>query len=206
VIDKPWNWNSETCQEWKEGAEQKGLKVVMPETVSNAWKAVANLREHPRISAFHAVSRKQVTLNVEWHDEATGLIVPVKCLLDLVPDPESDFGDTLADFKTTGFMRYREWCRRIHKDGLDFQAAFYVDAANAALSEPGDPSYKFEHHIQSSNAPWLATHRMMSPDFLTLGRNRYQGAFAEYCECLKTNTWRSYDCAMSEPESYMLNA
>lgn len=202
TIEKDWNWNSTHCIEWKEEQEAKGLKVVGPEEASNAHLAVKQFEYSDYLSKFHSVSRKQVQINVEWHDE-TGIVVPFKCLIDLLPDPQSDFGDTIADIKTTEFIKYRDWCRRIHIDGLNYQAAVYLDAVNAAT---GLNYIKFEHHIQKSSAPYLVTHRMLSDDFLIAGRVRYRRDLADYCQCLLTNKWRSYDSAISEPESWMLTA
>jgi hypothetical protein len=200
VIEK-WNWNSTTCEQWEEKVIAAGKRSTKAETVSHAQAAVKQFFAHPHLKAFHEVSRKQVQVNVEWHDEDTGIVVPFKCMLDLVPDPASEFGDTLADLKQTWLIRYRDWQRNVHREGLDVQAAVYLDAMNAAS---GLSYSHFEFHLQKSEQPWIATHRMLSPDFLLLGRNRYQDALKSYCRCVAENTWRGYDAAMIEPLPYMI--
>ncbi len=202
IEQKPWNWNANYCAEWREARFSEGKEVVKSGDISDAWEARKALFQNEHIAAFHEISKKQVLVNVEWNDADTGIIVPVKALLDIVPDPESEFGDTLADFKRTNDASYRKWARTVHSMGLHYQAAFYIDAINAAL---GSKYRNFEHHIQESFAPWESTHRLLAAEFITIGRNAYQADFKDYCRALKTGKFRGYDCAMVEPEAWMLS-
>lgn len=200
---KPWNWNANYCKEWREQEEAAGKIVVKSEHSSDAWTAVKRLTQEQHIADFLKASRRQVWVNVEWHDEETGLVVPVKCLLDLVPDPKSEFGDTLADLKTTCNASYRAWCKQVFNESWHTQAALYLDAYNIAT---GLKYRNFEHIISESFAPYEPTHRMLSSEFLQLGRHDYQEQLKDYCRCLKTGNFRGYDCAIAEPESWMLAA
>lgn len=199
--DKPWNWNATFCKEWKNAQEELGLAVVKSGHAADAWKAREALLRNGHIKAFHSVSRFQVQVNCRWEDPDTAIVVPVKCLLDIVPDPDSAFGDTLADYKRTNNAEYRAWARTVHNYGLAFQAAFYLDAINAAT---GLQYRSFEHWIQESVAPWECTHRMLSSEFITIGRNAYQTAFSHYCRALKTGCFPGYDSAIVEPEAWMV--
>lgn len=200
IIQKAWNWNAEFCKNFRTAEHAAGREVVKSSDHGDALKAREILFLNEHIAAFHSVSRKQVQVNAEWHDEETGIVVPIKCLLDLAPDPTSEFGNTLADFKRTQSAEYRAWTKTVRNFGLHYQAAFYIDAINAAA---GLAYRSFEHHIQESFEPWETTHRMLSDDFITLGRVAYIRDLKDYCRALKTGTFRGYDEAIVEPESWM---
>lgn len=199
--DKPWNWNANHCKAWRDEQEAAGFEVVKPSAASDAHAAKAVFYKNEHIAEFHAVSQKQVCVNVEWMDEETGLSIPIKCLLDLAPDPDSEFGDTLADLKRTNNAEYRAWCATVRKFQLHYQAAFYLDAINAAT---GLKYRNFEHHIQESFSPWETTHRMLSAEFVNLGRVAYMRDLQDYCRALKSGVFRGYDEAIVEPEAWML--
>lgn len=198
VEDKPWNWNADYCKEWR--ANQNGATVIKEDEASRAQLALHRLFEDDEIKALFAVSKKQVQVNVEWHDEPTGRVVPFKCLIDLMPDPTSEFGDMLADLKTTGNADYREWCRTIYREGYFYQAAVYLAAVNAATGL----DYKtFSHVIQESDEPFETTIRMMSAEFVTIGRNDFTNDMREYCRSLASKHFRGLDRQIAEPEAFM---
>ncbi len=201
IEEKPWNWNAKHCQSWREDQEEIGKTVIKSGDASEAWKAVQRLRDEPFILAFLMASQTQVWVNVEWQDEETGIIVPVKCLLDLAPDPKSEFGDTLGDLKTTANASYRAWCKQVHNEGWHVQAALYMDAYNVVT---GLKYRNFEHIISENFAPYEPTHRPLSAEFLTLGRSEYQRQLQQYCQCLKNKSWPGYDTAMTDLESWMI--
>ncbi len=144
-----------------------------------------------------------MALNVEWHDDDTGLIIPFKCLLDIVPDPKSDYGDTLFDLKTTDNAHGLKWPRQVFNFGLHYQAAVYLDAMNAAA---GAKYRNFGHIIQESEPPYEPTHRVLSAEFMDLGRIDYQLNLKRYAWSLKNNIWSGYDTAICDLESWMIAA
>lgn len=200
--EKPWNSNSTWCKDWIAEAEERGASWVKPKAAEEAWKAREILHSNPRLHAFHEGSKKQVQFNVVWEDPETGIVVPIKGLIDLLPDAKGEFGKMLADFKRTNNAEYRMWARTVHSFGLHYQAAFYLDAYNAAT---GEKRNQYEHHVQESVSPFETTHRELSFEFLTLGRTRYQSDLANYCRALKTGVWMGYDTAIVEPEVWMMN-
>lgn len=202
TVDKPWNWNATFCKEWRDEQTGKGLEVAKSDDASEAWKAKEAFFQNDHLRAFHEVSKKQAQVNVEWHDQS-GIVVPVKCLLDIVPDPSSQFGDTLADLKRTNCADYRSWAKTVHSYGLHYQGAFYLDAINAAT---GLNYRNFEHHIQESFSPYETTWRPLSVEFIKLGRDRYQYDLREYCRSLNEQKFHGYDNAVVDPEPYMIAA
>lgn len=199
-VKEPWNWNSKTCQEWRSNQEQAGKTIVKQSLLTDARRAVIRLGEDQEIATILTASDRQVQVNVEWHD-ATGIRVPVKCMLDLVPRPESTVGDTLWDFKTAESAEGRRWSRAVFAWQLHYQAALYSDAMNAAS---GLQYRRYGHVIQESSAPFEPTHRLLSEEFIAMGRIDYTSHLQHYCWCLSTGKWPGYDTTIVEPEAWML--
>jgi len=186
---KAWNLNSNWCKEWI--AQQEGKEVIKHKLFGPACDAVKVLQSDPEIKALRDCSQTQVMAVASYQDEETGIVVPLKILIDLVPDVNSKFGKSLADFKTTNCAAMRPWTKHVFDFGYDMQAAFYLDVWTA---NTGEDRLEFRHVVQESFAPYQTERRLLSAEFLEIGRNRYKTALQKYCQCLKTNTWPGYEC------------
>lgn len=198
--EKPFTAMSSTCQEWAEEQAQAGKTVIKAAVAAAALRAHHRLMEDEEICAILNASQKQVQINVDWHD-ATGIVVPVKCFIDLLPDPASHCGDTIYDLKQTRDAAPDRWKRQVFGDGLHYQAAMYLDAVNAAT---GLQYKRFGHVIQESEAPHEPIDRILSEEFIRLGRAQYRQDLMRYAWCLKNDTWPRYPNDLVEPELYMV--
>lgn len=187
--EKPWNGNSNVCKQWLEDHASK--TVISAADLANAGEAMGKLHSDETIHSYLDCSDKQVWLTGEWKDEATGLIVPVKALLDLVPRPESEFGKTLGDLKTTrngSLMAWQRWC---YQAGYHIQAGFYYDLYRTA--KPDEDRTTFCFILQENFSPWQTAKRMLNHEFLELGQFEYRRLLTNYCQCLKYGQWPGYD-------------
>jgi len=198
---KPWSNNSDTCAEWLEARRSEGKTPISSDLLEQARIANDRLMEDAEIRSILDGSRKQVAVYVDWHDKETGLIIPFKCLLDIVPTPESDHGDTIYDLKTTDDASGIKWPKTVFNHGLHYQSAVYLDAYNAAS---GLNYRNFGHVIQESEPPYEPTHRLLAQEFLDLGRSQYQANLSFYCWCIANNKFPGYDTAICELESWMI--
>lgn len=188
--EKPWTFLADYCKTWRAEQEAAGMKVTDPETASSAQTAIAALRKDPIVCDLWQASRKQVQVIVEWHDEGTGIVVPFKVLIDLLPDPGSKFGRGIFDFKTTTEAAPDRWQKKIAEQDHDYQAVVYLDAVNSAL---GTEYAFFGHIVQESAAPYEVARRVLTMAWLEYARKEYRRHLALYCRALKTNTWPGYD-------------
>jgi hypothetical protein len=90
-----------------------------------------------------------------------------------------------------------------------------MEAFNLATGEKRDC---FVHLIQESSRPYMTARRMLSVEFMELGRLEYKRQLERYCRCLKSNTWPDYDSEddlngmifdgfrIVEPDTYMIAA
>ena len=210
MIEKPWNRNATYCQEWEEA--QIGREIVKNERLASAKAAVKCLGDDLQIADLLRCSKRQVCIRAVYEDPETELRVPVQCLIDLEPAHEDKrFGMTLADFKTCENASVRSWENAVFNNGYDAQGAMYLDLHNAAT---GQGRTDFLHVVQESYAPWESARRILSSEFIEIGRMKYQEALRRYCQCLKTGNWPGYDeggrawngWRFIEPLPWMLNA
>jgi hypothetical protein len=185
---KPWNANSNWCKAWIE--EQEGAEIVSPGELDEAQLAVKRLRSDEIIASFLDDSDKQVWVAGLWKDEATGIIVPVKCLIDLVPRADTVFAKCLGDLKTTRNAALMPWQRWCYSAGYHIQAAF-----NNALycAATGEDRTDFCFIVQENYPPFQTGKRLLSQDFMALGLAAVSRALADYCQCLKAGKWPGYD-------------
>ena len=202
IVDKPWNGNETSCAEWLENQIKLGKTISTKEEVMEAQAAVARLQADEILNSFIEASDKQVWVVGSWIDEDTGIVVPVQCLIDLVPRKDTEFAKCLGDLKTTrnaGLRAWQSWCAQA---GYHVQAAFnldlYMSAVNPDRSEDGEDRNTFCFVVQENYPPFQTARRMMSDlqgvsTMIGLGRTFCTSALARYARCIKTGNWPSYD-------------
>lgn len=212
VTEKPWNRNATFCSEWESEQESKGMIVAKPDLCSEAHLAKSRIMADPLLSRFIKDSDTQVQVCVDWRDPDTGIVVPLKCLLDLVPKKGTHFANMLADLKTACSGAPHAWAKAIFSNGYHMQAALYLDAYNLVT---GEQRNVFGHVVQENFAPYEVARRILSDEYLQVGRDAYQQALSNYCQCLASNEWPGLDDAdgmgqiiggwrLVQPEAWMI--
>lgn len=207
---KPWTFAANFCKAWRE--KQGDRTILKAETAKELETAEKALYADEVATEFVLCSKRQVMVLAEYRDKETGLVVPVKALIDLVPDMNHErFGKCLADLKTTTCASPRVWSREVEKYKLHWQGALYLDAWTAAT---GEDRVDFRHVIVESDPPYQTGRRILSADFIAFGRLGYLGALKRYCQCLKSGEWPDYETqpamvidgwGVTELESWMIN-
>lgn len=190
----PWTWRSSICRDWRDTQEAKGYQVCSGEDLLDSKAAVKALLDHPDLGdqtrRLIEHSTHQVFVLAEYHDEATGIVVVVKCLTDIVPaveDPE--FGKSLFDLKTGRSAHPVAWKKAVFEGDLHVQAAINLDCHNAI---DGSDRCDFRHLIVENFRPWEPARRFITSEFLAMGRMKYISALRTYCECVANDHWPSY--------------
>ena len=197
-VERPWSNQSDTCRTWIDDQEKAGRVVVTQGELSDAQAAKNRLMADEQCRSFIETCEKQVWVTAEWHDERTGLVVPIKCLIDLVSKPDGLFPKALGDLKTTKNASVQSWARWAHTVGYDVQAAFntdlFVAASNREITE-------FCFVLSENSFPWEPGRRYMSQSLddpqdmgdIASGRRQYRKMLEDYCQCVKFNRWPGYD-------------
>jgi hypothetical protein len=184
-----WTNLSKTCRGWNEEQASAGREAIKGEHLENARAAANRLWNDEILCSFLTQSDKQVWLTGQWTDAATGLVIPVQCLIDVAPKPDSEFPSCLGDLKTTRSAAPFRWSRYSSERGYHVQAAFDLDLWNAATGEQRD-TWCF---LLSENfAPWQTGRVLLSQEKLGYGRMIYKGLLARYARCVASGVWPDY--------------
>lgn len=206
---KPWNWNATFCKQWRD--EREGYLIVKPGLFQQATQAVEILLADQQIAEVVRCSQKQVMVQGIYRDTDTSIEVPVRALIDLVPElTSSDHALSLIDLKTSNSAHPRAWTKHVYDYDLHTQAALYLDLWNTATGEQRD---EFRHILQESYSPFEIAKRFLSVEFIQMGRRKYVATLKRYCACLAENEFPGYDdspnilkvngWAAVSPESWM---
>ncbi len=206
---KPWNWNANYCKQFRDDVAP--AECIKHDDADALIVAKSALMANDEIAAYLACSQRQVMVTADWQDEATGIMIPVRILIDALPDDSiDDFRKTIGDLKSTISAQPDKWKRHLFDYDLYVQAALYIDVVNAIT---GEDRCDFRHIIQESRAPYETATRIVSQDFIDMGRTKYRTALTLYAQCLATNTWPSYDAnarekignwAIVSPDAWMI--
>jgi hypothetical protein len=187
-VAREWDGKAAHCKAWKLANVDK-IQIAEAKLLE-AEAAKAALMSDGIIASFIEASDKQRKVTAEWHDEATGLVVPVRCLIDLLPRSDTEFAKCAGDLKTSFTAAVQPFNRNVHKFAYHVQAALDLDLLVAATGEDRNTWCLV---VQESYAPWQTGKRMLSQDYIELGRVAYQKLLRLYCQCLKSGFWPGYD-------------
>ena len=197
---KPWHNGAKVCKEWQLDQIAKGLIITNDVAIAEARLATQRIIDDEILSGFIAASDRQVLVEGEWLDEKTGIVLPVRCLLDLAPRPDTEFATCLGDLKSSRSAAIQAFQRDVFKFGYHIQAAFDLDIFNAAT---GEQRGKWCIVVQENFQPFEIGRRMMvdvepgtqpeSGNMINLGRSQYRRILENYCWCLANEKWPSYD-------------
>lgn len=185
-----WNPRAEYCRNWRMEVEARNYTVLSREEMENVKSAHKRLMSEPIIRDFLSECDFQVLVQGEWTDEATEMVIPVRCLIDCVPHVNSEFGKSLGDLKTTTHGATARFTRDIDAFGYDLQAAFDLDLYCAAT---GEDRVSWHLLVQESFEPYETNPILLDQRFMELGRDKYRRALALYAKCVKSHVWPGYN-------------
>jgi hypothetical protein len=190
---KPFTMASKWCKDWR---DSQGDKIIIKSgMMEDASAAMTAIGENADASELIKISKKQVFVLGFWKDEATGLEIPVRTLLDMVPDKNHPvMGAWLSDLKTCRNGDPANWDRVVDDGGYDTQGALYTDIYKAAT---GEDRTDWIFLVVENIAPFHVVNPMpgLTAEFLAWGRLKYEYALTLYCRCLAKNDWPSYPIA-----------
>lgn len=185
--EKKWNFNATVCKEWRD--ERKGKVLVHSDDLVSARIALARIKENELCQSVLAGAGTQVLVTATYVDSETGLEIPVKALIDITPNANGEHRSILVDFKTARSAEIHAWTKSVFSFNYHTQGAFHLDLFVAAT---GEDRNTFCHIVQENVPPYQIELRMLSQEYLELGRNAYKSALAFYAQCLASKHWPGY--------------
>ncbi len=191
-LRKPWNGNSKWCKDWLAEQEKAGVSPIAKKKLDLAKSAVRRLEECELAQALRAGSATQRVCTWDYRDPETGIVVPLKCMIDIAPE-DAEF---LADFKTTTDPSLAAWRRIASRFRYDLQGAFYRWGFQESTGEDR-PAFGFV--VQGSDFPFpVAAYYLNDRDF-RIGEHGgstrwgyvrgFREILARYCRCLADDHW-----------------
>lgn len=188
---KDWAGQSNWCKAWMAEAEKSGKTITGLEERSEVFKAVDSLRAVDCYKELETEWYTQVWCEAEHTDQATGLTITAKVLLDILPSRENaTYGKCLADLKTCRRANLRTITREVFEFGYHVQAALSTDLYELASGEDR-PDWLLV--LVENEAPYHTEPSILAADYVELGRSYYMRQIARYCQCLKSGVWPPYE-------------
>ena len=189
---KEWTMRAKSCKEWVADKRAQGMMPIHSSVLEKAKLAVDVVRSNQDVMEILRISQKQVFVTGEWKDDKTGLIIPLRTLIDILPPADHMlYGKWMLDFKTARNGDPQKWARVCDDEGYDVQAALYMDLYMMAKKEE---RLDWVHIVQENTHPYhlITPLPEMTSEFIEWGRKKYQLALDYYCQCLAANNWPSY--------------
>ena len=192
TIEKDWDNNSTYCSDWRDRQTAAGKRIIKNVMLQSAKRAVKVMESNENAMELINCSKRQVMITGLYHDPETGLVIPVKCMLDLVPNVKHPrWGKTLADLKTSVTVNPPLLEKTIFNYGYDAQGELYRTLYMLATKEDR-PDWVIV--AQENKPPYEVADPLplLGTNFLDIGRSKIAFALKYYARCLHTNNFPSY--------------
>jgi hypothetical protein len=170
------NFRTKEAQQWKVEKEEAGITICNEDELVHALEAANLVRLHP-------VAGKILSAGCEFQVAVFGEIadIPAKALLDILPKSNSEWGDSIIDYKTTSAGLDDESIRRtIGQYKYHWQAAYYRTLFNSIST--GQCCDRFVFIFQDVTTLEVRVVELHS-DALALGVRAVGEAVKEYVKC-----------------------
>jgi len=205
----PWQPLCKEAKDWTKEVKKSGKRIVRRSDYNDAMQAVKILEDDPWISQMTNEAQFQVMAIATYVDKETGLRIPLKCLIDILPSPKSIYSSMIFDYKTARDASPDKWAKVVDDQKYDVQAAMCLDIYHAARPRE---RWGFGHIIQENTFPFQQARRALDT-YIAIGRIRMWEALKQYSKCLKENLWPSWDdvgagvingCGLTAPKEWLL--
>ena len=166
-------------KEWKASIGRK--KILTTGGKDDPWGAVQGMAESLRKLEWYSgtdaeyIKRNEVSIYFDWMD------VRCKARLDSVLVDEG----IILDLKTTDTIDPELFTKKVVSLGYDFQAAYYVKAAEEAFGKP----FRFIFAAVERRAPYSVDLFAVSDAMLEEGKRKCEAALRRLKRCQKDDDW-----------------
>lgn len=193
IIEKNWTKQSNTCKEWEEEKRKAGLEIITLRQRDEAAAAAAMIRKDKALVDLleycHTHECTQVCCTAEWVDDGTGVVVPVRILLDILIGIEE--GTPIAyDLKSSQEVSLLHMERSARNYHYDVQAWMYSEVVSALFETR--PVVPFGFICVRNSEPYLTATYRASEATLAQGKKKFLLAMKCYVECITTGVWPGY--------------
>lgn len=190
VVDAQ-DWRPKAAKEQRDKAREAGRVPILVHEHEQVQEMVAALRRHPIAAELFNPATMRPEVSVFWRD-AWHPAVMRRARLDAISRPDIDGGQMVVDYKTTTDASPDAISRAMWNYGYALQAAWYLEAASAALPDRLISCDRFLFVFQEKAPPYLVTVIEPSPEAIRIGEKRVREAVDLYASCLESGSWPGY--------------
>lgn len=188
VVQKPWNGNSNWCQQWLETHTDR--PVITKDREPAIARIAAELTNDPqgkRAAFTNALRYGQREASYFQRDAVTGLLV--KCRCDVMAT-DGDGITWIFDLKKvqSGAAGFEDFQKTVLDRGYHIQAASYLHITGAS---------RFVIVSFDDDEPFDAIQWEPDADILRLGLAEYRSILNRFAVCVKSNEWPGYHAGIS---------
>ena len=191
---RDWAATADYCKKWTAERERHGARVIAPTAWDTAQGVKESLAADPNFRELMTDSRALCTIEGKWHDEETGLHIPIHTLVDFIPNEGSILDMTVGSLSLTADATHGQWASIAYSQGLHIRAAFKHALVAAAT---GDPRPTHLWCLCERTSPHIVGRRRSTPELLNTGRDTMQELLRAYATAVKTQTWPAFDPAIA---------
>jgi PDDEXK-like domain of unknown function (DUF3799) len=169
--------------------------------------------DHKRVLKMVRAARTQLTAHDEaygaftdgkpevtliWNEKINGIVIWCRIRLDWLPDDLLRF----PDYKSTlGSAHPDHWAAMAYREGIEFQAAFYLRGIRKLLK--CDPFFDFV--VQESYPPYALSVISLTPAALAMAERDVERALEMWAWCMQRGQWPGYPSKICyiDPPAYV---
>jgi hypothetical protein len=190
VEPRVWSTAAKQCATWQEEQEGRGRRTIAGPEYDRAAMGAAQLARDPAIMGLAEKGQVLPLAVGEWHDDATGLKIPVRARATIIPVEGHAMDNTVATVVPVRNADPTMWAAGIGAMGSHIRAALLVALANAAQPVPRTEVLWV---LVEKEPPRIVARRRPAPEVLMDGRRLLELLLASYAHCLRTGKWPAFE-------------
>ena len=176
VVVSPFDsFRSKESQQWKKEVLEEGKLISTDEEIGKARLASASVRSHSVAG--------EILKGADFQVGVIGDIgrIPAKCLIDILPDVNGEWGESIVDYKTTSNGLDDEAIRKtIGQYKYHWQGAFYRSLFNKVSTNRHIEDFTFIFQDTMTLEVRVVN---LHTDAMALGTRAVKSALVEFAKC-----------------------
>jgi hypothetical protein len=187
---RPWSGAAKYCQSWTTDMVSRNRIIVPPSEWDPVDGMVKSLNRDGNATELSGQSLALNQYSGVWHDDATGLEIPVYGSVDLQPNDGGSLDLALGSLHIASDVSPYAWAGSAYNRGLHVVAALAQMLHAAATGEPRTVHLWL---LVEGKAPYLVARRRVDAELLQKGRDTVAALLGTYAQCVKTGKWPAFE-------------
>ena len=193
---RPWNGSAKYCSAWTLEQEAASRRIINDETWERGIASALSLRNDHAANELLEGAQCQNLLTGIWHDTATNLNIPLRTVLNCIPDAAGNYSDFLCSLSLAEDAHPYAWNPSTFDRSAHMVAALKQELFNTATTQS---RHTHAWIVLEKHAPHLISRRASTPDILSAGFSIISAMIASYAQSLSSGIWPGFDSDSHAP-------